>query len=230
MMSSRDVSLLDAFFDERDRRIDLIFRANPKLSDHRARFPWLTNSLGDPFSGIWFIAENPSLGQVERVRNPDGDDPTIEAQWFASGGDRLFRDALVTVGFKASSWNEIGGWNCYVTNLIKEADYAERWKKKGMDNRIGAATMWAPVLDWEIQTAKPKLLVLMGGVVRDLVSELKRSNRIRLPSIAAIDHYSYVAHRPKGHLGPMHPSRVADYHRDMAKIRAQFEGLCAKDH
>jgi len=172
----------------------------------------------------------PELGQVERVRNPGGGTPTIEAQWFASAGDRLFRNALVTAQFKASNWDEIGGWNCYITNLIKEADYAERWKKKGANNRIDAATLWAPLLDWEIQVAKPKLIVLMGGVVRQLVTELGHQGLLRLPVIATIDHYSYVAHRPKGQLGPMHPTRVADYHRDMKNIRAQFERLSAKQH
>jgi hypothetical protein len=77
MSPSGNLAESDAFFRERDRQIDQIFRSNPGLSDHRARFPWLTNRLGDPFSGIWFIAENPSLGQVERVRNPDGGPPTV---------------------------------------------------------------------------------------------------------------------------------------------------------
>lgn len=229
MSPSTNLAEGEAFFRERDRQIDQIFRSNPGLSDHRARFPWLTNRLGDPFSGIWFIAENPSLGQVERVRNPDGGPPTVEAQWFASAGDRLFRDALVSSRFKTTRWNELGGWNCYITNLIKEADYAEKWKSKGKENRVIAATLWAPVLNWEIQTAKPKLLVLMGGVVRDLVSELTGRGLLQLPAVAAIDHYSYIAHRPKGRLGPMHPARVADYHSDMAKIRTQFEEFRAED-
>ena len=81
------------------KKIDAVFRSNPERHDHRDRFPWLISSLGDPHSGVFFIAENPSLSQVERATNPGGGDPTQEAQWFASRGDRLFRESLVAAGF-----------------------------------------------------------------------------------------------------------------------------------
>lgn len=51
------------------KQIDLVFQAHPSLYDHRRDYTWLTGALGDPHSGIWFIAENPSLGQIERVQN-----------------------------------------------------------------------------------------------------------------------------------------------------------------
>src|SRR5687768_12537190 len=100
-------------------RVGHIFRASAALSDHRVDFPWLTNSLGDPFAGVWFVAEYPSLGQVER----GGAAPSVETQWAVSRGDRLFREALVGAGFKDGASDSPGGWRCYVTNIIKHAAY-----------------------------------------------------------------------------------------------------------
>ena len=57
-------------------QIDKVFSAHSSLFDHRKEFPWLTGALGNPKSGIWFIAEIPSLTQIERVQNPDGGPPT----------------------------------------------------------------------------------------------------------------------------------------------------------
>jgi len=57
------------------RETDGIFKLNPGLFDHRTQHPWLVGALGDPHAGIWFVAENPSLTQVERVQNPDGGAP-----------------------------------------------------------------------------------------------------------------------------------------------------------
>ena len=38
-----------------------VFKANPNLFDHRPEHSWAIGSLGDPYAGIWFVAENPSL-------------------------------------------------------------------------------------------------------------------------------------------------------------------------
>ncbi|MFC7540784.1 uracil-DNA glycosylase family protein [Siccirubricoccus deserti] len=152
-----------AFEAELARRIDDAFRLNPGVGDHRPRHPWLTSSLGDPFSGVWFVAENPSLSQVQRARDPGGGPPTTEAQWLVSRGDRLFRQALVEHGFKDGPWDRRGGWRCYVTNLIKEADYAEAWKLRRERDHLRAAEAWAPVLRWQLDASRPRLVVLMGA-------------------------------------------------------------------
>ena len=72
---------------ESPRRIAAVFESNPELYDHRAQFPWVLACLGDPFAPVWFVAENPSLTQVERAL-----DSTPEDQWNVSIGDKLFRD------------------------------------------------------------------------------------------------------------------------------------------
>ena len=78
-----------AFDRELRRRIDEVFRTNPRLPDHRTEFPWVTAYLGDPHARVWFVAEYPSLTQIER----EGESSTVESQWNVSIGDRLFRDA-----------------------------------------------------------------------------------------------------------------------------------------
>ena len=66
-------------------QVDTVFSNNPEIRDHRKKHSWLTGSLGDPYSGIWFLAENPSLSMVERATNPEGGALTPEAQWGSLG-------------------------------------------------------------------------------------------------------------------------------------------------
>lgn len=206
-----------AYREELTRRIGEVFDAHPEMYDHRPEFPWLTGAVGEPVSGIWFVGENPSLGQVERVRDPQGGPPTHEAQWWASRGDRLFRDLLVKHGFKCSSPEAHGGWQCYITNLIKEADYAGRWRGSPIERRRRAALVWLPVLRWELEQSLPHLVVALGQTVRKALSELERRG-LRLPRVETVQHYSYVALRPRGKQGPMHPERVAEYNEEFRRI------------
>ncbi len=204
------------------QQIDTVFSSNPEIRDHRKEHPWLTGSLGDPHSGIFFLAENPSLSMVERATNPEGGPLSPEAQWYASKGDRLFREALVEARFKDPQWNSIGGWHCYITNVIKEADYAEKWKKKTMEARRDAAKAWAPVLRWQLEQSAPRLVVLMGGKVEKHIQHLEKLDLISLPQTRKIHHYSYIGLRPQGKLGPMHPERVKAYRNEMLNIRERF--------
>lgn len=195
-------------------KTDEVFQRSPDLLDHRKEHPWLTGGLGDPFSRVWFIAEFPSLKMIELARNPDGAPPTPEAQWYASNGDKLFRKALVSAGFKKGEPASLGGWNCYITNIIKEADYASSWEAKTDKLRLVAAKLWAPVFDWQMNSGKPMLIVLMGKKVAKLVEQLGACGDINLPktaSRASIDIYTYVANFPKGNLPRMAPERVRDY-------------------
>ncbi len=205
------------------KKIGDVFQAHPSLYDHRKEFPWLTGSLGNPDSGIWFISENPSLTQVERVANPDGGLPTEEAQWWASRGDKLFREMLVTHGFKSGAIHSPGGWHCYITNVIKEADYSSHWHEKSQEMRNRAAEIWAPVLSWELATSKPRLVVIMGGAADLLLEHLVALRKIQLPEIMRIKHYSYIGQRAQGKLGPMHPERIRQYSKDFDLIREKFD-------
>ncbi len=213
----------DGYRQELITRIGSTFQSHPSLYDHQKEFPWLTGALGDPDSGIWFIAENPSLTQVERVLNPDGNAPTEEAQWWASRGDKLFRDMLVTHGFKSGTIDSPDGWHCYITNVIKEADYSSRWHEKSQEMRNQAAEIWVPVLAWELATSKPRMVVILGGAADQLLNHLVSVRKIRLPEKMNIHHYSYIGQRAQGKLGPMHPDRVKQYSNDFDMIRKKFD-------
>jgi len=111
-------------------RIDAAFRAHPEAFDHRDAHPWLLGCLGDLFADVWFVAENPSLTQVERGLNF-----TPEEQWSVSPGDKLFRRMLTEHGFKAGTAHSPGEWRCYITDVIKSADRVETWKKRSVSER-----------------------------------------------------------------------------------------------
>ena len=103
-----------AYFQRLDVQISQVFEDLPKDRDHREKHPWLTGYFGNPFSGIWFLAENPSLLRVERIDQRANVHPTPDLQWSESPGDKLFRDKLVRHGFKLGRPMEPGGWRCYI--------------------------------------------------------------------------------------------------------------------
>jgi len=79
-------------------RISRVYRsAGGRFPDHRAEYGWVTGYLGDVFALVWFVAENPSLTQVEKISDPD---PSPELQWTMSKGHLLFRGMLWEHGFK----------------------------------------------------------------------------------------------------------------------------------
>ncbi len=199
------------------RRTSEVFASHPNLYNHLHDFPWLTGALGDETAKVWFAAENPSLSQVERAIDPQGGPPTEEAQWWASRADKLFRDLLVKHGFKSNPANEHDGWRCYVTNVIKEADYVSAWRGSPTERRRNAALAWSPVLRWELEQSMPRLIVALGKTVTGVLAELA-ARGLPLPRIETVQHYSYVALRPRGKQGPMHPERVKEYDDEFARI------------
>lgn len=205
--------------------IDNVFQSQSSLFDHRVDYPWLTGALGDPNSGIWFIAENPSLTQIERVQNPDGGPPTPEAQWWASRRDKLFREMLVKHGFKSGTIDSPGGWKCYITNVVKETDYTNRWREKTQEARDKAAEILSSVLAWELLNSKPKYVVIFGGSAKALLNHLKIIGKIKLPRSENIKHYAYIGQRAEGKLGPMHPDRIKRYSEDFDRIQRTFNNL-----
>lgn len=207
------------------QQIDHVYRNNPSLADCRDQFPWLVGALGNPEARIWFIAENPSLTQIERVQNPDGGAPTLEAQWWASRGDKLFREMLVKHKFKEGTIDSPKGWKCYITNVIKEADYTKNWRDKSQDARNRVAEMWSKVLAWELEHTNMQLVVIMGKQTAVLLYHLISVGCIKLPRTREITHYAYIGQRAQGHLGPMHPDRIKAYDQEFSRIREIYDGL-----
>ena len=176
----------------------------------------MTGYLGDPFAPVWFIAESPSLSRLEGAsKNPQ----TTETQWTISPGDKLFRQMLAKHGFKSGPAFEPGGWRRYTTDVIKSSYRVKDWQKTADDVRLAVAEAWAPVLRFELETAPPKLVVVLGKKTLVPLDHLVRKRLIPpLAEIVTIYHYSYLGSRPQGKLGPLHPERVAAWDADFARI------------
>jgi hypothetical protein len=61
--------------------------------------------------------------------------------------------------------------------------------------------------------------VALGQTVARVLDAMAEAG-VPLPRVETIQHYSYVAHRPQGSLGPMHPDRVRAYDEEFARIAA----------
>ena len=199
------------------RQIGAVFRSNPDLPDHRKDHPWLTCFLGDPFAHCWFVAENPSLGQVERALVHELPEP----MWGVSKGDVLFREMLVKHKYKSGTVRSKGGWRCYITDVIKSVARAEEWKRERSASALRIAEVWAPVLAWEMEQGRPHMIVTVGMEAAKLLDHLASRRLIpTLPRVMSVDHYSYIAVRADAarRLGPMHPIRLAEYDAQFAAV------------
>ena len=176
------------------RLSDDVFFAHPGLEDHRSDHPWLTGWLGDVTSPVWFVAENPSARQVDRIHSATA---TPEAQWAASRGDRLLREAMVEAGLKEGLPLGPGGWRCYITNVMKSEVRVKEWNGTKKSEQLAVAEAWAPVLRYELEAGQPRKLLVLGGKAFDALTHLQRHRLIdSLPPIERLDHYSYVMMRP----------------------------------
>ena len=183
----------------------------------------MTGYLGDPFAPVWFLAESPSLSRVEAAsKSPQ----TEEMQWTISPGDKLFRRMLVKHGFKSGGAFSAGGWCCYITDVIKSTYRVKDLRKTAERVRLEIAEAWAPVLRFEVETAEPKILVVLGQKTQMLLHHLVKKRLIPpLPETVTIHHYSYIGSRPQGKLGPLHPERVAAWDAEFARIAERAREL-----
>jgi hypothetical protein len=206
-----------AFDRELRRRIDEVYRTNPRLPDHRSEFPWVTCYLGDPHAAVWFVAEYPSLTQVERAQPFS----TPEDQWNVSIGDRLFREMLAKHGFKTGGAAAPGGWRCYITDVVKSSYRATNWNAAAREELFAIAEAWSPVLAWEFETGRPAIAVVLGNRTKTLLDHLVKRRLVPRPrTVMTAWSYAYVTSRPDSarKLGPMHPVRLAEYDQQFAAI------------
>ena len=192
------------------RRIGEVFDAHPELHDHRASYPWLLGWLGDPAATRWLISENPSATQVARIHSSSA---TPESQWAASRGDRLLREALVEHGLKGGSPFEPGGWRCYLTNVMKSTVFVKDWNGTTAAQQLRVAELWAPVLRYELEVGRPRVLIVLGTKAERALRYLAKNRLLPKPPVMhQIEHYSYVMHRPDNRrgLGPWDSPRRAD--------------------
>ena len=194
------------------------------LEDWLGAYPWLTGCLGDPSASIWFIGENPSLAGVEAV-DKRSRIKSENLQWNSHDGDRLFREAIVEAGLKAGLPEAEGGWRCYVTNAIKAPEVVALRNKKKSRSRYWKeqAEIWLPVLQRQIDSGKPKVLVALGEEVFKIVNYMK-SRSLRCPPLEKISHYSYVMFRPEAgsKRGPIHHDRILEFKRSIHDLAQRY--------
>jgi hypothetical protein len=136
---------VDRFYAGLDEVRSEVFSSHPELPDYRTDFPWLTGCIGDPFSPVWFVAENPSITQVERAAGT-----STELQWSVSRGDQLLRRMLATHRFKHGEPLSTGGWRCYITDVLKSTVRVSNWNGKPWELKEQAAEAWAPAIAYEL--------------------------------------------------------------------------------
>src|SRR5205823_414083 len=85
-----------------------------------------------------------------------------EAQWNKSKGDEVFRDMLVRHGLKTGGRDAPGGWNCYITNIVKSVARPAKWNAADWTEWCLFAQGWAPVLAWELGHGAPLVLAVQG--------------------------------------------------------------------
>lgn len=149
--------------------IDKVYESHPSLTDFRQRFPWLEGFLGDASQPVWFVAWYSSRRAVESIDSPTS---TCEDQFRATRGDQVFRERLCAHGLKAGAPNDLGGWKCYITDLVKANEVPNDFAKLPPAKRTDLYKTWLPVLEYEFVNGKPEVVVSVGNDVDLYLTEL----------------------------------------------------------
>jgi hypothetical protein len=150
---------------------------------------------------------------------------SVESQWAVSQGDQLFRESLVENGFKEASWDSSGGWQCYLTDVITQAEKVNDWHRQGEENWLRLGEIWSEVLAWELEVSRPRLVVVMGKRTRRLIEHIALAKQLRFPRMEVIQQYSYEGSRPRGKQPAMHPERIREYRKDMKRVAKVFSEI-----
>jgi uracil-DNA glycosylase len=194
------------------------------LNDYLKEYPWMVGFLGNPQSRVWFVGVNPSLRAVRNVHNRSND-KTPNLQWNSSSGEMLLREALTETGFKSGNPGKNEGWNCYITNVIKEPEIVKNRNERKKDQNYWKpqAKRWLPLFQLEINNGNPSVLVAIGKTALKIL-EFMRLNGLKCPQFDLIPHYSYIMLRPdnKSHLGPRHPLRIKEFKDSICRINKLY--------
>jgi hypothetical protein len=80
------------------------------------------------------------------------------------------------------------------------------------------------VFTWELEQCRPQLLVALGKIVERELRWMTRAG-VSIPETLTIQHYSYVALRPRGRQGPMHPDRLREYDAEFDLVARRVAAL-----
>ena len=156
-------------------------------------YPWLYGALGSVPASIMFICENPSQRPVEAAHAIDDGPADIEAQWWGgkkNNAAKRFRFALYETGLKTTPPSERGGWNCYITNVVKEMNFATDQGRLKAKDRHRQARRWSDILAWEYAQVEPQHVVCVGDNAEVAVARLQREGHLPTFRLHKICHYS----------------------------------------
>jgi len=168
----------------------------PCWEEQIEKYPWLYGALGDPSADVMFVCENPSLSGLRAVReSPRGGPPDFDTQWTGNPSnprDERFRKVLCDLGLKDGGIWEPGGWHCYITNVIKQADFAGAWRKRvPLHEKRRAARKWSGILQMEFDVVRPVTVFCVGRPAHGMVKWLQKNADLDVPGpIHRIWHYS----------------------------------------
>jgi uracil-DNA glycosylase len=97
---------------------------------------------------------------------------------------------LCALGLKDSPPAAKGGWRCYITNVIKEANLARTQAATKHRRRIEQARQWADILRWEVDAVRPTHVFAVGGRAHEVVLDLQAQSRLPKFAVHRICHFS----------------------------------------
>ena len=201
------------------------------LCDWFIKYPWLTGSLGNLKAPVWFLGEYPSRAAVDKVdkkAKADGIELTANLQWSClDDSANLWREAVTEAGLKVGKLCDDSGWNCYITNIIKEPQTPGKFNEQSKLKIKREAERWQSVLQSELCLGAPNVLVAMGERTNKVLEHLK-NNGLQCPPTEIIPSYAYIMTKPdnKLKLGPRHPARIELYKLRIAYIAALHSNEC----
>ena len=190
--SAPDASRL-AHFEELQRRVNARLRKlAPRHMEKQLKYGWLYGAWGAVPSRVMFVCENPSLKGCEETHNElSADERDGNIQWNGDYRAKRFREALCRVGLKKAPAESDGGWDCYITNGVKEVDVAGEYGGLIPAQKAEKAEQWADILAWEWCEVAPEHVFAVGGDSHYVLRRLQRGKLIpERPEIHRIHHYS----------------------------------------
>lgn len=190
--SAPDASRL-AHFEELQRRVNARLRElAPQHMEKQLKYGWLYGAWGAVPSRVMFVCENPSLEGCEATHDRmSADERDGNIQWNGDYRAKRFRRALCKVGLKKAPAESDEGWDCYITNVVKEVDIADAYGCLSPTQKVRKAEQWADILVREWREVAPEHVFAVGGKSHYVLERLQRRKLIpERPEIHRILHYS----------------------------------------
>lgn len=117
-----------------------------------------------------------------------------------------------------------GGWNCFITNLVKSPYDVGAYKSMSREEQDRAIARWAPVLEHEVSVGKPRVLVPMGTEVADALRRF-----LSLSSARVLVYPGKLWHYATFNYGPVTAEMRRTYEEQFASLRAYLTSVAKRD-